>query len=90
MKISNKKVRFINRPIDTFELFLHNHGAMFAIVVQCSNSAIVVQRRNRSCGGACYSTVSLAVMSYRQFVIRLFLGSIFSLDFVQIVHRVQF
>ena len=46
MKISNKKVRFINCPMDNVSTIFRNHGAMFAIMVQCSQSWCNV--RNRS------------------------------------------
>ena len=61
MRISNKKVRFINCPMDNVPTIFHNHGAMLTIVVQCPNSVIVVQLRNHSCGGACYTTCALGL-----------------------------
>ena len=41
--------------MDKVPTIFHNHGAMFAIMVQCSTSAIVVQLCSRLYGGACYS-----------------------------------
>ena len=38
MKISNKKIRLINCPMDNVSTIFRNHGAMFAIMMQCSQS----------------------------------------------------